>query len=113
MNQKQNNGNGLALSKLGIGCWSFGGNATDYWGAQDQAEVESLVEAALDQGITYFDTAEAYNEGRSEESLGRALKGRREEAVIGSKVWPNHASPELLRRHCEASLRPWHGVEST
>jgi aryl-alcohol dehydrogenase-like predicted oxidoreductase len=105
MNQAQNNGKGPELSKLGIGSWSFGGNEEDYWGAQDQGEVEALVEAALDQGITYFDTAEAYNDGRSEESLGRALNARRAQAVIGSKVWPNHASPELLRRHCEASLR--------
>ncbi|MBE0697495.1 MAG: aldo/keto reductase [Anaerolineaceae bacterium] len=105
MNPQQQAKNELVLSRLGIGCWSFGSSVEDYWGAQDQREVESLVGAALDQGITYFDTAEAYNEGRSEEALGRALKGRRSEAIIGSKVWPNHASPELLRHHCEASLR--------
>jgi aryl-alcohol dehydrogenase-like predicted oxidoreductase len=97
--------NKLTLSRLGIGCWSFGGSPDDYWGAQDQQEVENLVKAALDQGVTYFDTAEAYNDGRSEEALGRALKGYRAAAIIGSKVWPNHASPELLRQHCEASLR--------
>jgi aryl-alcohol dehydrogenase-like predicted oxidoreductase len=95
----------LTLSRLGIGAWSFGGSPEDYWGAQDQQEVEDLVAAALDQGINYFDTAEAYNDGHSEEALGRALKGQRGRAIIGSKVWPNHASPELLRHHCEASLR--------
>ncbi len=105
MRAQQNNKEALNLSRLGIGCWSFGGGEGDYWGAQDQKEVEALVETALDLGITYFDTAEMYNEGRSEEALGRALKSRRGEAIIGSKVLPNHASPELLRRHCEASLR--------
>jgi aryl-alcohol dehydrogenase-like predicted oxidoreductase len=63
------------------------------------------VEAALDRGVNYFDTAEAYNQGRSEESLGRALRGRREEAVIGSKVGPENTEPTVLREHCEASLR--------
>lgn len=105
MGQSNNKKKKPAISRLGIGAWSFGGSPEDYWGAQDQGEVENLVQAALDQGITYFDTAEAYNEGRSEEALGHALKSRRSEAFIGSKVWPNHASPELLRQHCEASLR--------
>lgn len=105
MKTQQQNKEQLVLSRLGIGCWSFGGSESDYWGTQDQKEVEALVGAALDQGITYFDTAEMYNDGRSEEALGKALKTRRAEAIIGSKVWPNHTSPELLRRHCEASLR--------
>lgn len=79
----------------------FGGGESDYWGAQDQEEVAALVNATLDQGVNYFDTAEMYNAGRSEEALGRALKSRRSEAIIGSKVWPNHASPELLRNQSQ------------
>ena len=61
---------GLSLSALGGGCWAFGGG--EYWGAQDQIEVERVVRAAVEIGITYFDAAEAYNDGRSEESLGTA-----------------------------------------
>lgn len=94
---------GIAISVLGIGCWSFGGG--DYWGPQDQRDVEAVVRRALDCGVNYFDTAEGYNEGRSEESLGQALKGRRREAIIGTKVSPSHTEPQTLRRHCEASLR--------
>ena len=94
---------GFTLPVLGIGCWSFGGG--DYWGPQDQSEVNALVHCALDRGINYFDTAEAYNEGRSEESLGLALKGRRAQAIIGTKVPPNFSEPSVLRQHCEASLR--------
>jgi aryl-alcohol dehydrogenase-like predicted oxidoreductase len=94
---------GISLSVLGIGCWSFGGG--DYWGAQDQSEVNAVVHHALDRGINYFDTAEAYNDGRSEESLGLALKTRRSEAIIGTKVPPNHTEPSVLRQHCEASLQ--------
>ena len=94
---------GIEVSVLGIGCWSFGGG--DYWGAQEESDVRAVVHAALDHGVTYFDVAETYNAGRSEESLGRALKGRRAEAVIGSKVSPSHTEPAVLRAHCEASLR--------
>ncbi len=91
------------LGVVGIGCWAFGGG--EYWGPQDAKDEEAVVGQALDLGINYFDTAEAYNEGRSEEALGRALKGRRQQAVIGTKVSPSNAAPEALRQHCEASLR--------
>jgi aryl-alcohol dehydrogenase-like predicted oxidoreductase len=90
---------------LGAGCWSFGGSEQDYWGAQDQRAAVEVVEAALAQGVTYFDTAEAYNEGRSETALGKALAGQRSRAIIGSKVATNNATPAALREHCEASLR--------
>ena len=94
----------LRLSSVGVGCWSFGGG--DYWGAQDQADVDAVVHRAVDLGVNYFDTAEAYNDGRSEEALGRALRGvARNRFVIGTKVAPAHTAPEELRRHCEASLR--------
>jgi aryl-alcohol dehydrogenase-like predicted oxidoreductase len=94
---------GLRLSVLGLGCWSFGGG--EYWGPQDQADVDAVVRRAVDEGVTYFDTAEAYNDGRSEASLGRALRGvPRDRVVIGTKVSPSHARPEDLRRSCEASL---------
>ncbi len=96
---------GLELSVYGIGAWSFGGGADDYWGAQEQSEVERVVHAALDLGVNYFDTAELYNDGRSEESLGKALGARRAEAVIGSKILPQNCSREGVREHCEASLR--------
>ncbi len=94
---------GMSLPVLGIGCWSFGGG--DYWGAQDQGEVEVVVRRALELGANFFDTAEGYNDGRSEESLGAALKGRRQEAIIGTKIPPNHTEPAVLRQHCEDSLR--------
>jgi aryl-alcohol dehydrogenase-like predicted oxidoreductase len=96
---------GFTLPVLGIGCWAYGGGESDYWGPQDQKDVDGVVARALDAGINYFDTAEAYNEGRSEEALGRALKGRRKQAIIGTKVLPAYTEPSALRQHCEASLR--------
>ena len=95
---------GLKLSALGVGCWSFGGG--DYWGTQAQEDADEVVRRAVDLGITYFDTAEAYNQGRSESSLGRAVRGiPRDRIVIGTKVSPSNTAAEVLPRHCEASLK--------
>lgn len=94
----------LELPLLGIGCWTFGSRGDDYWGDQDQKDVDAVVHRALELDCNYFDTAEVYNQGASEESLGQALKGLRHQAIIGSKINPSNAAPEALRRHCEASL---------
>ena len=91
---------GIEISPMGIGCWSYGGG--DYWGPQAQSDVNAVVHAALDVGINFFDTAEGYNEGRSEEALGAALKDRRHEAIIGTKV--SRPYPDSIRENCEASL---------
>jgi aryl-alcohol dehydrogenase-like predicted oxidoreductase len=74
------------VTPIAIGCWSFGGYEDDYWGAQDQRAVERLVDAAVDCGANFFDTAYMYNEGRSESSLGAALKGKRGQALICTKT---------------------------
>jgi aryl-alcohol dehydrogenase-like predicted oxidoreductase len=94
----------LRLPILGMGCWAYGGG--EYWGAQDQKEVETVVRAAVERGAIFFDTAEAYNGGESESSLGRALKGiPRDRVILGSKISPSNTEPGTLVRHCEASLR--------
>ncbi len=94
----------LTLSVLGLGCWSFGGGA--YWGDCDQAEADAVVRRAVELGITYFDAAEAYNAGRSEESLGKALTGiPRDRVIVGTKVSPSNCYARTLPAHCEASLR--------
>lgn len=94
----------IELSVLGTGCWSFGGG--EYWGEQNQKDVNDVVHASVDSGINYFDTAEAYNEGRSETSLGEAIKSlQRNKIVIGTKVSTSNCYRETLIRHCEASLK--------
>ena len=94
---------GLELSVLGTGCWAFGGG--EYWGEQNQNDVNNVVHASVDLGINYFDTAEAYNEGRSESSLGEAIKGiSRDKILIGTKVSPSNCYKKTLIEHCEASL---------
>ncbi|MFI3225905.1 MAG: aldo/keto reductase [Clostridia bacterium] len=79
---------GIEVSTIAIGCWPFGGGT--YWGEQSQDDVNKVVAGALDSGINFFDVAESYNGGASEESLGLALKGGlREKAVVLSKTNPS------------------------
>jgi myo-inositol catabolism protein IolS len=94
----------MNLSVIGTGCWSFGGG--DYWGPLDQKDATDVVHVSVANGINYFDTAEIYNEGRSESSLGFAMKGiPRDKLIIGTKVSPCNAYSGILEEHCEASLR--------
>jgi aryl-alcohol dehydrogenase-like predicted oxidoreductase len=72
---------GEPVSVIGFGCQEVGGG----YGDIDQAEFARAVGHALDIGINLFDTAEAYGSGASEEALGRALRGRRDEALISTK----------------------------
>jgi myo-inositol catabolism protein IolS len=102
--QRECGRSGLTLSVLGLGCWAFGGG--EYWGPVEQSDVDAVVRRAFELGITYFDTAEVYNDGRSEASLGRAIGGLpREQVVIGTKVSPAHVQPDVLPGRCDASLR--------
>ncbi len=93
----------LLVHPVGVGCWSFGGGA--YWGEQSQSDVNNVVSQALDIGLNLFDTAEMYNNGDSEVSLGEALKGKRNKAVVISKISPANCRPKTLVEHLEASLR--------
>jgi aryl-alcohol dehydrogenase-like predicted oxidoreductase len=93
---------GLRVSRVGLGCNNFGGRI----GAD---ETRAVVEAALDAGITFFDTAEAYgNEGGSERLLGEILEGRRERVVLATKfAWKaddGGGSPTNVRRAIAGSL---------
>ncbi|MBZ5856427.1 aldo/keto reductase [Flavihumibacter profundi] len=92
---------GIAISPMTIGCWSFGGGA--YWGNQSQKDVDEVVHAAIDMGINCFDTAELYNGGESEKSLGLAIQGYRPKIVICSKISPSNC--RNVRKHCEESLQ--------
>src|SRR5512140_1099465 len=81
---------GIVVSPMGLGCWAIGGpwewqGAPGGWGQVDDAESIRAIHAALDYGITFFDTAANYGTGHSEEILGRALAGRREKVVIATK----------------------------
>ncbi|MDW3213417.1 MAG: aldo/keto reductase [Ilumatobacteraceae bacterium] len=96
----------LEVSVVGLGCNNFGMRI-------DADQTKDVVNAALDHGINYFDTAESYGQGSSEELLGRALGSRRSEVVIASK-WGHTSSlgdderggaPDQIRRRLDDSLR--------
>lgn len=95
----------LEVSVVGIGCNNFGVRL-------DQEGTTAVVEAALANGVNFFDTADVYGGTRSEAFLGKALQGRRDEAVVATKFGmaidddrPGGGSPEWARRACEDSLR--------
>ncbi len=89
----------LSVSTVGLGCNNFGWHI-------DEDTSRSVVHAALDAGVTHFDTAELYGEGRSEEILGRALGSRRDEVVVASKFgFSANAHPDGVTASLEASLQ--------
>lgn len=93
----------ITISAVVLGCWALADDSN--WGDQDEAESRSTLRAALDAGITFFDTAELYGNGQSEVVLGRALAGLRREVVIASKASDKHLAPADLIAACEGSLR--------
>jgi aryl-alcohol dehydrogenase-like predicted oxidoreductase len=107
MNYRTLGRTGLTVSEIGLGCWQLASSA---WGTQDSRESDRIVQVALDQGCTFFDTAPGYGAGRSEILLGQALKGRRSQVVLCSKFGhpaegPADFSVAALRPAIEASLR--------
>lgn len=113
MEYRQLGGSGLKVPVLAFGTVTFGGSGERAWGNTDVAEATRLVEIALDAGVNFFDTADVYNSGRSEEILGQAMGKRRDEILLATKATfrsgpgPNGvgSSRYHLLRSCEASLR--------
>lgn len=96
------------IPMIGVGCWSFGSADGEYWGERKQSDVNAIVKDALSKNRSVlFDTAEAYNAGRSETCLAVALKSAGEDAVKGavvaSKILPQNCGQ--VRKHLEATLK--------
>jgi aryl-alcohol dehydrogenase-like predicted oxidoreductase len=106
MNYRSLGKSGLKVSAIGLGTNQFGGKV-------DAGLTKNIIHTALDLGITFIDTADVYQAGRSEEFIGRALAGRRQEALIATKVYyevgegPNDrgASRQHIMNGVEASLK--------
>ncbi len=99
----------IEISKLCVGCMSFGKAGTMHDWTLDEAETEKVVKYALELGINFFDTANGYSAGTSEEYLGKALKKNisRDKSVIASKVYfnPGRLSREAIHREIDGSLK--------
>jgi aryl-alcohol dehydrogenase-like predicted oxidoreductase len=111
---------GIKVSEIGFGCWAIGGPVTlngrpDGWGQVDDDESVAAVRRAVELGITFFDTADVYGAGHSEQILARALAGHRDEVVIATKfgytfdphqraITGQDVTPAYVRAACRASL---------
>ena len=106
----------LHVTTVGLGTWAIGGGGWAYgWGPQDDSESIAAIRRALDLGINWIDTAAVYGLGHSEEIVGQAIAGRRDEIIIATKcslVWDEGSTTpygrlkaESVRREAEASLR--------
>lgn len=93
----------LEISRLIFGCWAIVGGFN--WGPQDERDSLAAIKEAFDQGITTFDTAEAYGGGVSENLLAKALGNQRKDMVIASKVGPGDFAPENIKKACERGLK--------
>ena len=110
LEQRRLGSQGLTVSALGLGCMGM----SQSYGVPEDAESIATIHRALELGVTFFDTAEAYGPYTNEELLGRALKGRRSQAVVatkfgfrleGNKLTGVDSRPEHIKEVAEASLR--------
>jgi aryl-alcohol dehydrogenase-like predicted oxidoreductase len=93
---------GIRISSVIMGTWQAG---REMWAGIDDRESVNAVRAALDTGITTFDTAEAYGRGHSERILGRALEGRRSGVILATKVFAHHLKYDKVFAACHRSLK--------
>ncbi|MBA4054480.1 MAG: aldo/keto reductase [Marivirga sp.] len=115
MEQRLLGKSGLRIPVFSLGTGTFGGTNDFFkkWGDTDIKEASRLIDVSFDHGLNFFDTANVYSTGASEEILGAALKGRRDKAIISTKVafkmgeGPNESGSSRYHiiRECEASLK--------
>ncbi len=111
MQQRELGRSGLVVSAIGLGCMGM----SEFYGTPDEAEAIRTIHRALELGVTLLDTADMYGRGANEELVGRALRDRREQALVATKfgivrtddpgLRSFDGSPEYVRSSCEASLR--------
>ena len=111
MKRRQLGNQGLTVAELGLGCMGM----SEFYGAHDDEESIRVIHRALELGVDFFDTADMYGPFKNEELLGRALRGRRDQAVIATKFGNVRGTdgsfrgidgrPEYVRACAEASLK--------
>ena len=108
INVRKFGSSGPAVSEIGLGCWQLGGD----WGDVDEYTAQKVIEAAVESGISFYDTADVYGKGRSEELLHKYLKPLAPKAFIATKIgrFPEPGNSknytfENFRRFTENSLK--------
>ncbi|MEZ5278387.1 MAG: aldo/keto reductase [Opitutaceae bacterium] len=114
MNKRVFGHNGGMVSEVGLGTWQIGGS----WGEVSDETAEAILRTAVEQGINFFDTADVYGGGLSEQRISRFLRKSGDKVFVATKLgrggdpgWPGNFGREAIRRHTEASLGRL-GVES-
>ena len=114
MKQRTLGTEGFKVSEIGLGCWQLGGD----WGPSvDQGKAFEILSAAVENGVSFFDTADVYGSGRSETLIGEFLRNCDQPIRVATKfgrsdeVYPDHYTEARLRRSVEGSLERL-GVES-
>src|ERR1700682_2435180 len=79
---------GARLSAIGLGTWQFGSSEWGYGSEFARGEAGAIVRRALELGVNLIDTAEVYGLGRSERIVGEAIRGRRDEVFLATKIFP-------------------------
>jgi aryl-alcohol dehydrogenase-like predicted oxidoreductase len=92
---------GVEVSEVGFGAWAIGGG----WGSTDDEESLAAMHAAVDAGVTFFDTADVYGDGRSERLIGRLLRERSERLVVATKF--GRRAPLDVAEYTYENLRGW------
>ncbi|AZB42662.1 aldo/keto reductase [Bacillus sp. FJAT-42376] len=111
MSYRQLGNSNIRISPLGLGCWQFSkgnGLVGRYWSVMEQKDINEIIRVSLKGGINWFDTAEAYGKGKSEEALAEALIELGEagdEALIATKWWPLFRTASSLPRTIDQRLK--------
>ena len=95
----------MRVSVIGLGTWQFGSSDWGYGDDYARHEAGAIVERALDLGVNLIDTAEAYAYGRSERIVGAAIRDRRDEVFLATKVFPLLPIAPVVRQRAHASAR--------
>ena len=95
---------GVRVSAIGLGTWQFGSGEWGYGSEYTSGVAQSITRRALDLGINFIDTAEVYGLGRSERTVGEAIRGRRDEVFLATKIFPI-GLPFMTAGRARASLR--------
>lgn len=94
---------GITTSVIGLGCWQLGGD----WGEVSEDHALATLHAAADAGVTFFDTADVYGDGRSEQMVGRFLRERGTASVTVATKMGRRANPHIAEAYNGASFRTW------
>lgn len=95
---------GIKVSAIGLGTWQWGSREWGWGRAYGRKDAFEAFQKAMEFGINFIDTAEIYARGKSEEIIGEAIRGHREDVVIATKVWPWNLSYGRTLRAAERSL---------